>query len=175
VAARERAAQQAEERRLAAEAEARERASQAAREQREQREQRKRGLEAAFGDAFEEEAAARQRLAAEQAERAREQRRQAVESGQAAEEDAAEVERVLAAPEGDARAALGLPAVGARRGGAGAAVTAADAKKRYRALAVRLHPDKCAHPRAKDAFQRVGEAYRKLARELGAAGGGDEE
>ena len=33
-------------------------------------------------------------------------------------------------------------------------------RKNYLQLALKLHPDKCAHPRAKDAFAAVEEAFR---------------
>ena len=37
-----------------------------------------------------------------------------------------------------------------------------DARKRYRLLAVKLHPDKCSIPRAEEAFKRISEANRCL-------------
>jgi DnaJ-class molecular chaperone len=43
-------------------------------------------------------------------------------------------------------------------------VSAAALKKRYRELAVLLHPDKCRMEGAKEAFQRVTQAYQHLLR-----------
>jgi curved DNA-binding protein CbpA len=36
-------------------------------------------------------------------------------------------------------------------------------RKSYLQLALKLHPDKCTHPRAKEAFAAVEEAFRKVA------------
>jgi hypothetical protein len=66
------------------------------------------------------------------------------------QDPAAEVARVLAAS--DDYAVLGLPP-GGGAGGAGGL------RARYRALAISLHPDKCAHPDASSAFQRLVAAY----------------
>ena len=40
--------------------------------------------------------------------------------------------------------------------------SAAEAKKRYRQMAIALHPDKCDAPRAGEAFHRVVTAYRSI-------------
>ncbi|KAK2080065.1 hypothetical protein QBZ16_002461 [Prototheca wickerhamii] len=40
--------------------------------------------------------------------------------------------------------------------------SAAEAKKRYRQMAIALHPDKCDVPRAGEAFHRVVTAYRSI-------------
>jgi hypothetical protein len=40
--------------------------------------------------------------------------------------------------------------------------SASDVKKAYRRLALEVHPDKCSHPDAKAAFQRLSEAYDSL-------------
>ena len=38
--------------------------------------------------------------------------------------------------------------------------TQEDAKKQYRKVSLMVHPDKCTHPRAKDAFEVLGNAYK---------------
>ena len=54
-----------------------------------------------------------------------------------------------------------------------------DAKKAYRELSRKLHPDKCTDPRSTDAFQRVAAAYERMKdpimrhMEMGAAPGND--
>jgi len=40
-------------------------------------------------------------------------------------------------------------------------------KRQYRQLALAVHPDKCGHARAKEAFQRLSEAFDRLASEAG--------
>jgi DnaJ-class molecular chaperone len=42
-------------------------------------------------------------------------------------------------------------------------------RKRYLSLVLRLHPDKCSHPQAKDAFEAVEAAYRRLEDAMGSA------
>ncbi len=69
-----------------------------------------------------------------------------------AADDAKEVARVLAA-KGD------WEALGLAQGSGGAVL-----KKRYRELAVRLHPDKCRAEDATAAFQRVHRAYQALSK-----------
>ena len=41
-----------------------------------------------------------------------------------------------------------------------------DVRKRYKELAMLLHPDKCSLPRSEEAFKRVNEAYRGRSRPL---------
>ena len=55
-----------------------------------------------------------------------------------------------AAPTLDPSSCLGLPPASGRE----------QARKRYRQLALRLHPDKCDHPSADEAFKRIEEAWR---------------
>ena len=55
-----------------------------------------------------------------------------------------------AAPTIDPSSCLGLPPASGRE----------QARKRYRQLALRLHPDKCGHPSADEAFKRIEEAWR---------------
>lgn len=64
--------------------------------------------------------------------------------------DASEVERVLKASSDYAVLQL-QPGV-----------SASQAKKRYRQMAIALHPDKCATPQAGEAFHRLVTAYRNL-------------
>ncbi|BDA40430.1 probable DnaJ homolog subfamily C member 27 at C-terminar half [Coccomyxa sp. Obi] len=66
--------------------------------------------------------------------------------------DAAEVARVLAAREDYAVLCVQPGA------------TSAAVRKRYREMAVSLHPDKCRVPQATDAFQRLVRAYQELVR-----------
>mmetsp|Transcript_43780 Transcript_43780/g.103460 ORF Transcript_43780/g.103460 Transcript_43780/m.103460 type:complete len:339 (+) Transcript_43780:60-1076(+) len=40
-------------------------------------------------------------------------------------------------------------------------------RKQYRVVALAVHPDKCAHPKAKEAFQRLSEAFEELSSESG--------
>jgi hypothetical protein len=40
--------------------------------------------------------------------------------------------------------------------------TADEIKKKYRKMAIIVHPDRCKHPRATEAFQRISEAYETL-------------
>jgi DnaJ-domain-containing protein 1 len=46
--------------------------------------------------------------------------------------------------------------------GVNADAKAADIKKRYWRLSLLIHPDKCQHPRAHDAFQAVSKAAKEL-------------
>ncbi|OLP81606.1 Methyltransferase-like protein 13 [Symbiodinium microadriaticum] len=55
-------------------------------------------------------------------------------------------------------ATLGLPE---------AQVDAANLRKQYRRLALAVHPDKCTHPQAKEAFQKLSEAFEVLCTEAG--------
>jgi len=43
-------------------------------------------------------------------------------------------------------------------------------RKSYLQLALRLHPDKCDHPKAKEAFEAVEEAFRAVEGAVGGAG-----
>ena len=49
--------------------------------------------------------------------------------------------------------------------------TEEDVRRRYRTLAMRLHPDKCSVPRAEEAFKRVSEAYRSHSAQIMGGGG----
>ncbi|CAG9460922.1 unnamed protein product [Pedinophyceae sp. YPF-701] len=40
-----------------------------------------------------------------------------------------------------------------------------DIRKQFRKVSVLIHPDKCSHPRAKEAFERLGEAVKQLTSE----------
>ena len=57
-----------------------------------------------------------------------------------------------APPERDPYAVLGV----------GLAATAVEVKKRYWRLSLLIHPDKCGHARANDAFQAVSRAAHEL-------------
>ena len=46
--------------------------------------------------------------------------------------------------------------------GVEAAATSGEIKKRYWRLSLLIHPDKCAHPRANDAFQAVSKVSKDL-------------
>ena len=46
---------------------------------------------------------------------------------------------------------------------AGPATTADAIRKQYHKLSKRVHPDKCTHERAKEAFNAITDAYQKLA------------
>ena len=66
-----------------------------------------------------------------------------------------EIRRILSLAPGDYYGILGVPKGSSDE----------DAiKKSYRKLALRLHPDKCSHPRAKEAFAAVEEAFRAVSR-----------
>lgn len=104
-----------------------------------QREERRSKLEAGFAAAL----AAAKKEAASAA---------AAAGPLAATADAAEVERVLSSR--DDYALLQLAP-----GAASAAI-----RRRYRELAVALHPDKCKEPQAKEAFQRLVKAYQNLSK-----------
>ncbi|PSC67835.1 hypothetical protein C2E20_8489 [Micractinium conductrix] len=114
-------------------------AASAAAEVARQKEARKAKLEAGFAAAL----AAAQKEAAAAA---------AAAGPAAAAADAAEVARVLAARDdyGVLQLAPGAPAAAIRR--------------RYREMAVALHPDKCRQEQAKEAFQRLVRAYQNLAK-----------
>jgi len=104
-----------------------------------EREHRKRKLEVGFSTAF---AAAKQAAAAD------------IASSKASISfaDRKEVDRVLAA--GSDYGVLKL-APGA---------DSASVKKRYREMAIQLHPDKCKAPKAGDAFHRLVKAYQQLSK-----------
>ena len=104
-----------------------------------ERELRKRKLEAGFSSAF---AAAKEAADADIA----------ASRAPVSFADHVEVERVLAA--GSDYGVLRL-APGA---------DAASVRKRYRAMAVQLHPDKCKVARAGDAFHRLVQAYQQLSK-----------
>ena len=104
-----------------------------------EREERKKKLEAGFSSAF---AAAKQAASAD------------IASSKAplSFADQKEVDRVLAA--GSDYGVLKLAP-----GADGTSV-----KKRYREMAIQLHPDKCKVPRAGDAFHRLVKAYQQLSK-----------
>ena len=62
------------------------------------------------------------------------------------------IDRVLAANGSNPYASLGLPANAAT----------SSVRKRYLALALRLHPDKAGQPRAREAFEAIDSAFRAL-------------
>jgi flagellar biosynthesis GTPase FlhF len=108
----------------------------------EEREQRRKKLEAGFSSAF---AAAKEAADADIA----------ASKSVISFADEVEVDRVLAA--GTDYGVL-LLAPGA---------SAAAIRKRYRAMAVRLHPDKCKAPRAAEAFNRLVLAYQQISKYAG--------
>lgn len=46
-------------------------------------------------------------------------------------------------------------------------VDGAQIRKRYRQIAITVHPDKCSHPKANEAFHKIVLAYRNLSRYVG--------
>ena len=113
--------------------------------QQQEMEQRKSRLNSAFGSAFanaaKAQAAAKQQAAAAAA---------AAAAASGVDLDAEEVKRVLASKSHYEVLRL--------QPGCGSAAL----KKRYREMAVKLHPDKCKAAQASDAFQRAHTAYQEL-------------
>eukprot|EP00775_Hariotina_reticulata_P010540 gene10540-10700_t len=110
---------------------------------------RKQRLNSAFGSAFAS-AKAKQAEEAAAARAAAKQDAAGAAASAQAEADAVEVQRVLASTNDYDVLQL--------KPGCGAAAL----KKRYKEMAVRLHPDKCKHVRASSAFQKAHKAYQAL-------------
>jgi hypothetical protein len=127
-------------------------AQQVKQEQKQQQEEilsRKQRLNNAFGGAFAS-AKAKQAEEAAAARAAAKQDAAGAAAGAQAEADAIEVQRVLSS-KSDYDVLQLKPGCGA-----------AALKKRYKEMAVRLHPDKCKDPQASSAFQRAHRAYQAL-------------
>jgi DnaJ-class molecular chaperone len=118
--------------------------------QQQEMEQRKSRLNSAFGSAFA--GAAKAAAAAKQQAAAAAATAAAAAAASGTDVDAEEVKRVLACKSHYEVLQL--------QPGCGSAVL----KKRYREMAVRLHPDKCKAEKASDAFQRAHTAYQELLR-----------
>ncbi|KAK9916637.1 hypothetical protein WJX75_005192 [Coccomyxa subellipsoidea] len=110
--------------------------------QRDDMARRKSRLEAGFAEAFKQ---AKQTAAADMAKPGR---------APVSAADTAEVARVLAARDD-------YEVLGVQPGASSAA-----ARRRYREMAVALHPDKCRVPKAKDAFQRLVRAYQEVTKSV---------
>ena len=66
-----------------------------------------------------------------------------------------EVNRILGAFKLNPFEQLGLPFT----------ATVEDVRRQYRKVSLMVHPDKCSHPRAQDAFEIVGQAQKELLEE----------